>query len=161
MGVVLGIPEEIFRKILWVSDEHRTNSLSLQAGGVSLVVVFASGGVHGYDKVKMPSRYIPEVVTTNGVINIFCIETVFVKAQGMFSYVKAWSKSENNETQLIDTLQYYDAPEYGAVNQRYQSHSDDSSEKWSFREIANLYGYDPSYGQSEEDFLDSQMPDRD
>lgn len=161
MSAELGIPEEIFKKISWVPDDYRTNTLSLKPGGVSLVVVLESGKVYGYDKVKMPSKYIRKILISDDPVNIFCIQTVFVRTQNMLSYLQLWSNNESNKNQLLDAIKNYDNLEGESLNQHEQIHFDDSSENWSLREIADLYGYDPSYGQSEEDFLDSQMPDRD
>ena len=51
-----------FKKvILWVGDEHRTHPWSLRPGGGTVVVVYKSGKILGYDKVKRPHRYIPKI----------------------------------------------------------------------------------------------------
>jgi hypothetical protein len=45
-------------KVLHVSDEYRTNPLSLTPGGSSIEVTLVDGNVYVYDKIKMPDRYI-------------------------------------------------------------------------------------------------------
>ena len=49
------------KEILWVGDEHRTHPWSVRPGGGSIVVVYLTGKVLGYDKVKRPHRYIPKI----------------------------------------------------------------------------------------------------
>jgi hypothetical protein len=49
------------RIILWVGDAHRTHPWSLRPGGGTVVVVYKSGKILGYDKVKRPHRYIPKI----------------------------------------------------------------------------------------------------
>lgn len=51
-----------FKKtILWVDDEHRTHPWSVRPGGGTVVVVYLTGKILGYDKVKRPQRYIPKI----------------------------------------------------------------------------------------------------
>lgn len=49
------------KEILWVDNEHRTHPWSVRPGGGSVVVVYLTGKVLGYDKVKRPHRYIPKI----------------------------------------------------------------------------------------------------
>lgn len=49
------------KEILWVGDEHRTHPWSMRPGGATVVVVYLTGKVLGYDKVKRPDRYIPMI----------------------------------------------------------------------------------------------------
>jgi hypothetical protein len=44
--------------LLWVNGAYRTNPLSLEDGGVDLITEHHNGRSFGYDKIKMPSRYI-------------------------------------------------------------------------------------------------------
>lgn len=44
-----------------VSDEYRTNPMSLKPGGSVIEVFHASGLVLEYDKIKFPSKYLREV----------------------------------------------------------------------------------------------------
>lgn len=45
-----------------VSDEFRTNSLSLQPGGSTVTIVYASGSKVSYDKVKDPRKYVQSII---------------------------------------------------------------------------------------------------
>jgi hypothetical protein len=51
--------------ILYVSDEFRTNSLSLMPGGSNVVVEYHSGDKFGYSKVKYPASYMAKVSPTD------------------------------------------------------------------------------------------------
>lgn len=44
-----------------VSDEHRTNPLSLRPGGSTVTVIYESGKSFTYDKVKRPTTYIRNI----------------------------------------------------------------------------------------------------
>jgi hypothetical protein len=56
--VYLGLPKHLKDKVLWVSPEFRTNSLSHEPGGSDIVVEYHDQNVYGYDRIKMPSRYV-------------------------------------------------------------------------------------------------------
>jgi hypothetical protein len=56
--VYLGLPKHLKNKVLWVSPEFRTNSLSHEPGGSDIVVEYHDQNVYGYDRIKMPSRYV-------------------------------------------------------------------------------------------------------
>ena len=47
--------------ILYVSDEYRTNPLSLTPGGSNVIVEYHSGDKFGYNKVKYPASYMAKV----------------------------------------------------------------------------------------------------
>ena len=56
---------------LRVSDDYRTNELSLQPGGYEVSVVYENGKRLIYDKVKRPGSYIKSIAlkpTANGEI---------------------------------------------------------------------------------------------
>ena len=56
---------------LRVSDDYRTNELSLQPGGYEDIVVYENGKRLIYDKVKRPGSYIKSIAlkpTANGEI---------------------------------------------------------------------------------------------
>jgi hypothetical protein len=44
-----------------VSDEFRTNPLSLKPGGSIVTVVFSDGRMLDYDKVKSPKKYVASI----------------------------------------------------------------------------------------------------
>lgn len=46
---------------LRVSDNYRTNNLSLQPGGYEVTVVYQNGKRFVYDKVKKPGQYIKSI----------------------------------------------------------------------------------------------------
>jgi hypothetical protein len=48
-------------KKIYVSDEHRTNPMSLQPGGSVVEVYYSSGTALSYDKIKRPDLYLREV----------------------------------------------------------------------------------------------------
>lgn len=49
------------KEIFWVGDEHRIHPWSVEPGGGTVVVVYKSGQILGYDKVKRPHRYMPKI----------------------------------------------------------------------------------------------------
>lgn len=51
-------------KELIISDEHRTNELSLLPGGSVVKVIQNDGKVYVYDKIKDPARYIARMDTS-------------------------------------------------------------------------------------------------
>lgn len=56
---------------LRVSDDYRTNELSLQPGGYEVTVVYGNGKRFIYDKVKKPGSYVKSIAlkpTINGEI---------------------------------------------------------------------------------------------
>lgn len=56
---------------LRVSDDYRTNELSLQPGGYEVTVVYGNGKRFIYDKVKRPGSYVKSIAlkpTVNGEI---------------------------------------------------------------------------------------------
>ena len=48
-------------KNLHVSDDFRTNPLSLKPGGYDITVIYQSGKSFTYDKIKTPSKYITSI----------------------------------------------------------------------------------------------------
>jgi len=65
----MGLPLTIEKNILWVTDNYRTNPLSLKAGGSNIIVEY-SRKVLGYDKIKLPSAYIKYIMDKE-VLNIY------------------------------------------------------------------------------------------
>lgn len=61
-------------KPLKVADPYRTNQLSIQPGGVIVVVEYADGKILEYDKVKNPSAYIRSIERRDGVIRAYIKE---------------------------------------------------------------------------------------
>jgi hypothetical protein len=51
-------------KELIISDEHRTNELSLLPGGSVVKVIQRDGKIYVYDKIKDPARYIARMDTS-------------------------------------------------------------------------------------------------
>ena len=49
-----------------VSDKYRTNPMSLQPGGHEVAVVYSSGKIFEYDKVKKPGSYVKSISEKNG-----------------------------------------------------------------------------------------------
>lgn len=111
-----GIPENIARKITWVSDEHRKNPLSHSQGGVSLVIVFDKNNVYGYDKIKFPSSY--TLTATDNFIGGMKIETIYIENHISAVYVRGENKLEftcvwtrcNSQASLTDELKVYNKP---------------------------------------------------
>ena len=56
--VYLGLPEYLTHVVLWVDPKYRKNRLSFIPGGSDVVVEYHSGQALGYNRIKMPSRYI-------------------------------------------------------------------------------------------------------
>lgn len=54
-----------------VSDEFRTNPLSLKPGGSIVSVRFSDGRMLDYDKVKSPKKYIASIPEREDIIAIF------------------------------------------------------------------------------------------
>lgn len=55
----------------YVSDEFRTNNLSLTPGGSTVIVELSNGETKVYDKVKNPTAYINAILNKNpNVINV-------------------------------------------------------------------------------------------
>jgi len=50
----------------YVSDEFRTNELSLTPGGSIVVVNYKNGESMAYDKIKKPAGYVYRIVQTAG-----------------------------------------------------------------------------------------------
>lgn len=48
---------------LRVSDQYRTNPLSLKPGGCEVIVVFENGKRFIYDKIKKPQAYVRNIST--------------------------------------------------------------------------------------------------
>jgi hypothetical protein len=61
--IYTGVPDDIIEKIIWVDDRYRTNMLSLVPGGQDIIVEYWNGQIFGYDKVKIPPRYIEAILT--------------------------------------------------------------------------------------------------
>jgi hypothetical protein len=59
--VCIGLPDDLIGSILWVNDEYRTNPLSLEPGGSDIIVEYSNKEVFGYDKIKIPSKYIEKI----------------------------------------------------------------------------------------------------
>jgi hypothetical protein len=49
-----------------VNDKYRTNPLSHQPGGHEVTVVYSSGKIFEYDKVKKPGFYVKSISEKNG-----------------------------------------------------------------------------------------------
>jgi cold shock CspA family protein len=56
--VYLGLPEHLTHIVLWVDPKYRKNRLSFIPGGSDVVVEYHNGQALGYNRIKMPSRYI-------------------------------------------------------------------------------------------------------
>jgi hypothetical protein len=117
-NVYIGLPLELKDKVLWVSDDYRTNSLSLTPGGCDVVVEYHNGNVYGYTRIKFPSRYIPTFFN-NEVKNSYSdydsldqekqlevikseISTIYArfyieKTQKTETYNKIWDSSESDD----------------------------------------------------------------
>lgn len=54
-----------------VSDEFRTNPLSLRPGGSVVSVVFADGSTREYDKVKYPRKYVSTIPRKEDIVLIY------------------------------------------------------------------------------------------
>jgi len=54
-----------------VSDEFRTNPLSLKPGGSIVTVVFSDGRMLDYDKVKSPKRYVASIPTRDEIVAVY------------------------------------------------------------------------------------------
>jgi hypothetical protein len=54
-----------------VSDEFRTNPLSLKPGGSIVSVIFSNGRMLDYDKVKSPKKYIASIPEREDITAIF------------------------------------------------------------------------------------------
>ena len=50
---------------LHISDQYRTNPLSLRPGGYEIRVIYNSGKTYVYDKIKDPTRYIATMTTNS------------------------------------------------------------------------------------------------
>lgn len=50
---------------MYVSDEFRTNHLSLKPGGSTVEVIYKNGTVRIYDKIKYPKAYIEKLPKTD------------------------------------------------------------------------------------------------
>jgi hypothetical protein len=46
---------------MYVSDEFRTNHLSLKPGGSTVQIIYKNGEVRIYDKIKYPKAYIEKL----------------------------------------------------------------------------------------------------
>ena len=53
-----GLPFFIVENVKWVSDDYRTNPLSLEPGGTDVIVEYVGQLVLGYDKIKHSQEYI-------------------------------------------------------------------------------------------------------
>jgi hypothetical protein len=53
-----GLPSFIAESVKWVSDDYRTNPLSLEPGGTDVIVEYVGQLVLGYDKIKYSQEYI-------------------------------------------------------------------------------------------------------
>lgn len=49
-----------------VKDKYRTNPLSHEPGGHEVTVVYSSGKIFEYDKVKRPGPYVKNISVRNG-----------------------------------------------------------------------------------------------
>jgi hypothetical protein len=162
MIIKSGIPEYIQQKIQWVEDSERLNPLSFIEGGTTLVLLFKNGNVLGYDKIKYPSRYIHEILRSpsfRSIIDIYKdVDRVFVAYSHDLRFSEAWSK--DSSVSLVASLQQYDSKIYKSVRTISQSDEDEyEGFHNSINDLADLCGYDPSYGVSQEDWIDSQLPD--
>lgn len=54
-----------------VADEFRTNPLSLSPGGSIVTVMFSSGKMLDYDKVKSPKKYVASIPQREDIIAVF------------------------------------------------------------------------------------------
>ena len=54
-----------------VSDEFRTNPLSLKPGGSIVTVVFSDGRMLDYDKVKSPKKYVASIPTRDDIVAVY------------------------------------------------------------------------------------------
>lgn len=71
---------------LRVSDNFRTNSLSLEPGGYEVTVVYQNGKRFVYDKVKKPGQYIKSISNkdmVNGPITEILIDNKTAWALGV------------------------------------------------------------------------------
>lgn len=71
---------------LRVSDDYRTNELSLQPGGYEVIVVYENGKRLIYDKVKRPGSYVKSIAlkpTANGEIVEILVNNVTMWQRGI------------------------------------------------------------------------------
>lgn len=71
---------------LRVSDDYRTNELSLQPGGYEVIVVYENGKRLIYDKVKRPGSYIKSIAlkpTANGEIVEILVNNMIMWQRGV------------------------------------------------------------------------------
>jgi hypothetical protein len=64
---------------LRVSDDHRTNELSLEEGGATIRIVMRTGQVLVYDKIKSVRAYAQRAMKDSDVIEIWHENTCLYK----------------------------------------------------------------------------------
>ena len=117
----IGLPHETEKKILWVTDNYRTNPLSLKSGGSNIIVEY-NKKVLGYDKIKRPSAYIKYIMDKD-ILNIYGtisrieklkilkkeVSVIYALKHDGDIYQEVW----NNKDSLIlpwETLKSFDLP---------------------------------------------------
>jgi hypothetical protein len=65
-------------KELIISDEHRTNPLSLKPGGYTVKVIYTNGKTYVYDKIKDPARYISRI-PAEGISEVWVDGEIFAR----------------------------------------------------------------------------------
>ncbi|GEO08324.1 hypothetical protein [Segetibacter aerophilus] len=60
-NVYLGLPFDFVEKVYWIDDEFRTNALSHEEGGFDIVVEYHTGEIFGYNRVKIPAKYVEAI----------------------------------------------------------------------------------------------------
>jgi hypothetical protein len=164
-------------KIHWVPDAYRSNPLSLQSGGCSVLIEFEKGSILGYDKIKNPSHYISSIMKLadnqkTEIIKIYIVDAY--KSYGFVSkvYVKEY---HGNDFQMVwdsmtstftprEALENFDIDD--GYESRFQDYGDEyeyeyAHDGYSMEEEAYMYGWDPSTGISAESWIESQEKDFD
>ena len=110
-SIYLGLPENLALKVLIVKDNYRVNPLSKEPGGISVVVEYTDGQVLLYDKIKMPSKYIKQIISdhpTNLNKKFFDCTKIFSRVFVREKEFKEIWKDDKSLIELIDTLTNYD-----------------------------------------------------
>jgi len=94
VSTLLGLENELNKKIFWVEDEYRKNDLSLVDGGVDVIVDhFNKKYALGYDKVKNIRMYIKQIKNLDQLNSIFVKVYKTDKERNVSFFIKIWDGS--------------------------------------------------------------------
>lgn len=110
-----GMPDSLRVKIKKVDDKYRTNPLSIKPGGTDVVVEYLDFVALQYDKIKIPSRYIEEIVrvtkhSVEEIVRVYSRPYFDDKDREIVPFILIWDKDSGYA--LDQQLKKFDPIDY-------------------------------------------------